>query len=119
MQKIGKRIRLPIFGTPDAIRTHDLQSRSLTLYPTELQAHICELESILIIAPPGRKSQEHNSRKIKIRCAPGSHTTGKGGKDQPQERAFSVRFPLIQQIFPLFLNYFDKSACFLQEIVLL
>ena len=28
------------FGTPDAIRTHDLQSRSLTLYPTELQAHI-------------------------------------------------------------------------------
>ena len=28
------------FGTPDAIRTHDLQSRSLTLYPTELRAHI-------------------------------------------------------------------------------
>ncbi len=27
-------------GMPDAIRTHDLQSRSLTLYPTELQAHI-------------------------------------------------------------------------------
>ena len=26
-------------GTPDAIRTHDLQSRSLTLYPAELQAH--------------------------------------------------------------------------------
>ena len=25
---------------PDAIRTHDLQSRSLTLYPTELRAHI-------------------------------------------------------------------------------
>ena len=31
---------LPHFGTPDAIRTHDLQSRSLTLYPTELRAHI-------------------------------------------------------------------------------
>ena len=27
-------------GTPDAIRTHDLQSRSLTLYPAELQAHM-------------------------------------------------------------------------------
>ena len=27
-------------GTPDAIRTHDLQSRSLTLYPAELRAHI-------------------------------------------------------------------------------
>jgi hypothetical protein len=26
-------------GTPDAIRTHDLQSRSLTLYPAELRAH--------------------------------------------------------------------------------
>ena len=25
---------------PDAIRTHDLQSRSLTLYPAELQAHL-------------------------------------------------------------------------------
>lgn len=25
---------------PDAIRTHDLQSRSLTLYPTELRARI-------------------------------------------------------------------------------
>ena len=28
------------YGTPDAIRTHDLQSRSLTLYPTELRARI-------------------------------------------------------------------------------
>ena len=27
-------------GMPDAIRTHDLQSRSLTLYPAELRAHI-------------------------------------------------------------------------------
>ena len=27
-------------GTPDGIRTHDLQSRSLTLYPAELRAHI-------------------------------------------------------------------------------
>ena len=26
-------------GMPDAIRTHDLQSRSLTLYPAELRAH--------------------------------------------------------------------------------
>ena len=32
--------RMSFFGTPDAIRTHDLQSRSLTLYPAELQAHI-------------------------------------------------------------------------------
>ena len=31
-------------GTPDAIRTHDLQSRSLTLYPAELQARIFEPE---------------------------------------------------------------------------
>ena len=28
------------FGTPDAIRTHDPQSRSLVLYPAELQAHV-------------------------------------------------------------------------------
>ena len=28
-----------VFGTPDWIRTSDLQSRSLTLYPTELRAH--------------------------------------------------------------------------------
>ena len=27
-----------LLGTPGAIRTHDLQSRSLTLYPTELRA---------------------------------------------------------------------------------
>ena len=27
-------------GTPGALRTHGLQSRSLTLYPTELRAHI-------------------------------------------------------------------------------
>ena len=33
------------FGTPDAIRTHDLQSRSLTLYPAELQAHIGKTSS--------------------------------------------------------------------------
>ena len=28
------------YGTPDAIRTHGLQSRSLSLYPAELRAHI-------------------------------------------------------------------------------
>ena len=28
------------FGTADGIRTHDLQSRSLALYPAELQPHI-------------------------------------------------------------------------------
>ena len=36
----GERIAHPTHGTPDAIRTHDLQSRSLTLYPTELRARI-------------------------------------------------------------------------------
>ena len=30
-------------GTPGAIRTHDLQSRSLTLYPAELRAHFYQL----------------------------------------------------------------------------
>ena len=30
------------FGTPDWIRTGGLQSRSLTLYPTELRAHIVD-----------------------------------------------------------------------------
>ena len=29
-----------VFGTADGIRTHDLQSRSLALYPAELQPHI-------------------------------------------------------------------------------
>lgn len=33
---------LCLFGTPDAIRTHDPQSRSLILYPTELRAQIWE-----------------------------------------------------------------------------
>ena len=33
------------FGTPDAIRTHDLQSRSLTLYPAELRAHLVDASS--------------------------------------------------------------------------
>ncbi len=35
-----KGVAFSMFGTPDAIRTHDLQSRSLTLYPAELQALI-------------------------------------------------------------------------------
>ena len=35
-----KRFGCVASGTPGAIRTHDLQSRSLTLYPTELRAHI-------------------------------------------------------------------------------
>ena len=30
---------MPAFGTADGIRTHDLQSRSLALYPAELQPH--------------------------------------------------------------------------------
>ena len=28
-----------LFGTPGAIRTHDLQYRKLTLYPAELRVH--------------------------------------------------------------------------------
>ena len=32
--------RTGLFGTPDAIRTHGLRSRSPTLYPAELRAHI-------------------------------------------------------------------------------
>ena len=28
------------YGTPDTIRTCDLQSRSLSLYPAELRAHV-------------------------------------------------------------------------------
>ena len=43
------------FGTPDAIRTHDLQSRSLTLYPTELRAH--KFESLYIIAQKNKKAK--------------------------------------------------------------
>ena len=43
-QNKGKRLNADCiqlsFGMPDAIRTHGLQSRSLTLYPTELRAHI-------------------------------------------------------------------------------
>ena len=49
--KIGPRTRLHaktrkaqgfagFDGTPGAVRTHGLQSRSLTLYPAELRAHI-------------------------------------------------------------------------------
>ena len=40
MKNAASRKGLSQYGTPDAIRTHDLQSRSLTLYPTELRAHI-------------------------------------------------------------------------------
>ena len=51
-----------LFGTPDAIRTHDLQSRSLTLYPAELRALVgancapfrppCGGHSFRSVAPP-------------------------------------------------------------------
>ncbi len=42
-----------IVGTPDAIRTHDLQSRSLTLYPAELQAYFYPFLNLSIIAHKG------------------------------------------------------------------
>ena len=38
-QQTGQACLL-LFGMPDAIRTHGLQSRSLTLYPAELRAHM-------------------------------------------------------------------------------
>ena len=47
-------------GMPDAIRTHDLQSRSLTLYPTELRAH--KRNNSFIIAYTIRKSKEKSWR---------------------------------------------------------
>ena len=47
-------------GMPDAIRTHDLQSRSLTLYPTELRAH--KRNNSFIIAYRIRKSKEKSWR---------------------------------------------------------
>ena len=34
------RMGASVFGTADGIRTHDLQSRSLALYPAELQPHM-------------------------------------------------------------------------------
>lgn len=42
-------------GTPDAIRTHDLQSRSLTLYPAELRAH--KIESFYIITQKNKNAK--------------------------------------------------------------
>ena len=45
-------------GALDRNRTCDLKSRSLALYPTELQAHVWSgkplLENYLIFAPQGR-----------------------------------------------------------------
>ena len=38
-KKEGRPLGRPSFGTADGIRTHDLQSRSLALYPAELQPH--------------------------------------------------------------------------------
>ena len=35
------------YGTPDTIRTCDLQSRSLSLYPAELRAHIFSTRTLL------------------------------------------------------------------------
>ena len=40
-----KQSSFTVIGTPDAIRTHDLQSRSLTLYPAELRAHLVDASS--------------------------------------------------------------------------
>ena len=44
VQKRASKIKLlALFfenGTADGIRTHDLQSRSLALYPAELQPHL-------------------------------------------------------------------------------
>ena len=47
------------FGTPGAIRTHGLQSRSLTLYPTELRAR--RLFCSLHIIPRSRHSVKRRS----------------------------------------------------------
>ena len=44
-----------LFGMPDAIRTHDLQSRSLTLYPAELRAH--KIESFYIITQKNKNAK--------------------------------------------------------------
>ena len=38
-----------VFGTPDWIRTSGLQSRSLSLYPTELRAHIGLWVSAIVV----------------------------------------------------------------------
>ena len=41
------------FGALGATRTRGLQSRSLTLYPTELRAHGFQLESLIILSQAG------------------------------------------------------------------
>jgi hypothetical protein len=38
-----------LYGMPDWIRTSGLQSRSLTLYPTELRAHIWLWVSAIVV----------------------------------------------------------------------
>ena len=54
-------------GMPDRIRTCDLQSRSLTLYPTELRAHMLFKVNLIISNLPG--VVKHWRMKIRNSCA--------------------------------------------------
>ena len=40
------------YGMPDTIRTYDLQLRKLTLYPTELRAHMWIVPTFASTCPP-------------------------------------------------------------------
>ena len=60
------------FGTPDWIRTSGLQSRSLSLYPAELRAHMEQRETFPLatnlLYHLFRECKEENCTKDKKDC---------------------------------------------------
>ena len=62
----------PHYGTPDWIRTSGLQSRSLSLYPAELRAHMGQRETSSLatnlLYHLFRECKEENCTKDKKDC---------------------------------------------------
>ena len=51
------------YGMPDTIRTYDLQLRKLTLYPTELRAHMWIVFTKVNTCPPSKIKRSSPSPK--------------------------------------------------------
>ena len=63
------------FGALDWIRTSGLQSRSLSLYPTGLQAHMKFLKVILRLRGGGHGTAHMKFLKVILRLRGGGHGT--------------------------------------------
>ena len=96
-----------LFGAPEEIRTPDTRLRRPLLYPTELQAHLIEVERVMGIGPtrPAWKAGILPLNYTRIYRTSAPH----------QQRLYIIALfdEIVKSFFTIFENFFEKFYFFI------